>query len=233
MNRKVLAAGLGIALVLQGCATKPGPDGTPATTGGLDKRCYAVAAAAALTCGLIASGNDWVRAAAACSAVAFAGCYLASNYEAKQARNAAQVQEEFLKTNRQLPAHSLVTVYSTSVNPSNAIRRGQKVEIASRIVAVKGTADRELKIEEELTILDAQGRPWGQPVRKLANTNGEAGEFVSNFTLSVHDGMSQGMYTLRKRLFMNGTVARTDERSSFQIALIDEVGAPVLALLSQ
>jgi hypothetical protein len=39
---------------------------------------------------------------------------------------------------------------------------------------------------------------WGKPVRKAANANGEGGEYQTSFRIPVHQGMSQGVYQVRK-----------------------------------
>jgi hypothetical protein len=230
VRAKVVIGGVCAVLILQGCATPPGSGGEASKEGGIDGICFAVAAAAAITCGLIARGNDRVRAAAACTAVAFAGCYLVNSYQAKQTQTAKQVEDDYLRTNQQLPEKTVVTAYKTSLNPATAIRRGQSVSIESQIAVVKGRADPTVKIEEELTVLDSRGQVWGQPVRKAANATGEGGEFSTSFKLAAHEGMSQGVYRLNKKLYVNGVVMRSDEQLTLQIAGMDWPSDRALAL---
>jgi hypothetical protein len=230
MKAKVVVGSACAVLILQGCATPPRSGEEASTSDGVDRLCFGVAAAAAITCGLTARGNDRVRAAAACTAVAFVGCYLVNSYQAKQTQSAKQVEDEYLRANRQLPEKTVVTTYKTSLNPATAIRRGQSVAIESQIAVVKGRADQTVVIEEELTVLDSRGQVWGQPVRKKANSTGEGGEFSTSFKLVAHDGMSQGVYTINKKLFVNGVVMSSDDKLSLQIAGTDWPSDRALAM---
>jgi len=73
-------------------------------------------------------------------------------------------------------------------------------------------------IEEELAIVDGQGEVWGQSKRKPANSGNQAGEFKTSFSFPVSNDMSQGVYTLRRTLYVNGAVAQRDDSSArFQI----------------
>lgn len=231
MKAKIGVIGVCVILMLQGCATPMKSGGNSSASGDIDGMCVGVAAVAALTCGLIARGNNRVRAAAACTAVAFVGCYLVNSYQAKQTQTAKQVEDEYLQKNSQLPEQTVVTHYNTSLNPTAAIRRGERVSIESQITVVKGRADRAVVIEEELTVEDSRGQVWGKPVRKAANSTGEGGGFSTSFTLAAHEGMSQGVYSLKKKLYVNGAVARSNEQLSLQIAGADWPSDRALALV--
>ena len=177
-----------------------------------------IGAAAALTCGLLARGNNRVRSAAVCAAAAVTGCYLANSYKAEQVRSAKQVQDEYIQRHRQLPERSVVTAYKSEVSPRGAISKGQQVNLTSTIVAVQGRNDRAVLIEEELAIVDGQGDVWGSKTRKTANPGSQAGEFKTSFSFPVSNDWSQGVYTLRRTLYVNGAVAQGDDSSTrFQI----------------
>ena len=173
---------------------------------------------AAAACAALARGNNRVRTGAACAAVAVTACYLANSYRAEKVRTAKQVEDEYLRTNSQLPERATVTTYRSQVNPGAAVSRGQEVKLVSTIVAVPGRNERNVVVEEEVGIFDAQNEAWGNPVRKTANSGKEAGEFQTSFTIPIRDGWSQGVYTLRRTLYVNGSVAKKDETSTrFQV----------------
>ena len=212
---RTLALAVAASLALHGCAgTKGGGSGDVASV------CnpVIVGLGAAALCAAVASGNNRVRTGAACAAVAVTACYLANSYKAEQVRTAKQVEEEYLKKNSQLPERATVTSYRSQVNPGAAVSRGQEVKLVSTIVAVPGRSERNMLVEEEVGIFDSQNEAWGKPVRKAANGGKEAGEFQTSFTIPIRDGWSQGVYTLRRTLYVNGSVAQKDETSTrFQV----------------
>ncbi len=178
----------------------------------------------------LSSGNNRVRTGAACAAVAVTACYLANSYKAEQVRSAKQVEEEYLRKNQQLPERATVTTYRSQVNPGAAVSRGQEVKLVSTIVAVPGRTEKNVVVEEEVGIFDAQNEAWGKPVRKTANGGSQAGEFQTSFTIPIRDGWSQGVYTLRRTLYVNGSVAQRDDTSTrFQVVQGGEDGSLVLA----
>jgi hypothetical protein len=222
-----LAVAVAAALALQGCAgTKSG--------GGSDVASVCnpviVGLGAAAACAALASGHNRVRTGAACAAVAVTACYLANSYKAEQVRSAKQVEDEYLKANARLPERATVTAYRSQVNPNAAVSRGQEVKLVSTIVAVPGRTEKNVVVEEEVGIFDAQNEAWGKPVRKTANGGKEAGEFQTSFTIPIRDGWSQGVYTLRRTLYVNGAVAQKDETSTrFQVVQLDDARSLALA----
>jgi hypothetical protein len=214
-----LTVAVAASLALHGCA---GPKQSGASDKGSDVTSVCnpvlVGLGAAAVCAAVARGNNRVRTGAACAAVAVTACYLTNSYRAEKVRTAKQVEEEYLRKNPQLPERATVTTYRSQVNPGAAVSRGQEVKLVSTIVAVPGRADRNVVVEEEVGIFDAQNEAWGNPVRKTANSGKEAGEFQTSFTIPIRDGWSQGVYTLRRTLYVNGSVAQRDDTSTrFQV----------------
>jgi hypothetical protein len=224
---KLKYSGLAIvaAMVLNGCAVPiQSGDGQPvsgqASGSDVDKVCnpFVVGLGAAAVCALVAKGNNRVQAGAVCAAVAVTACYLANSYKAEQTRTAKQVEDEYLKRNRSLPANPTVATYSGNVDPRTAVSKGQDVKVSSTIVALPGRSEKSVLVEEELKIVDAKGEAWGKPVRKAANPSGEAGEFQTSFTIPIRDGWSQGVYTVQRTLYLNGVqTGKTDSSAKFQI----------------
>ena len=213
---RTLALAVATSLALHGCAgTKGGSSGAD-----LASVCnpVIVGLGAAVMCAAVGSGNNRVRTGAACAAVAVTACYLTNSYRAEQVRTAKQVEDAYLRENARLPERATVTTYSSQVNPGTAVSRGQEVKLVSTIVAVPGRTNRNVVVEEEVGIFDSQNEAWGSPVRKTANGGKEAGEFQTSFTIPIRDGWSQGVYTLRRTLYVNGSVAKKDETSTrFQV----------------
>ena len=227
-----LALAVAASLALHGCAgTKSPGSGDKASDVSSVCNPLIIGLGAAAACAALARGHNRVRTGAACAAVAVTACYLANSYKAEQVRSAKQVEEEYLRQNQQLPERATVTTYRSQVNPGAAVSRGQEVKLVSTIVAVPGRAERNVVVEEEVGIFDAQNEAWGNPVRKTANSGKEAGEFQTSFTIPIRDGWSQGVYTLRRTLYVNGSVAQKDETSTrFQV--VQGVEGSSLALLA-
>ncbi len=215
------------SLLVNGCAVPPPrqPDrpGDPAPSSpaqSIRDVCnpVIVGIGAALVCGALASGNKRVKTGAACAAAAVVACYLVNGYKSEQTRSAQQVEADYLQRNAQLPDRAVVTAYRSEVSPRGAVRRGQEVTVSSTIVAVPGRREPNVVIEEELGVLDSVGETWGKPVRKVANSGNQAGEYRTSFTIPVNDGMSQGVYLLRRSLYVNGVaVQRDDTGARFQV----------------
>ena len=215
-----------LSLLLNGCAAPPrqtdrAGDPAPAPPAqAVTEACnpLVVGIGAALVCGALASGNKRVKTGAACAAAAVVACYLVNGYKAEQTRTAQQVEAEYLQRNARLPDRAMITAYRSEVLPRGAVRRGQEVTLSSTIVAVPGRQEPNVLIEEELGVLDSVGETWGKPVRKVANSGNQAGEFHTSFTIPVNDGMSQGVYLLRRSLYVNGVaVQRDDTGARFQV----------------
>lgn len=224
MKRYYTGILIAAALVLNGCAVPKQGDNQQSnnqsdqTNAAQVCNPVAVGITAAVVCGITARGNNRVRAGAVCAAIAVTGCYLANSYKAEQMRTAKQVEDEFLKKNRTLPAKPAIASYGYQVNPSGAVSKGQEVKVSSMIVAVPGRNDRNVVVEEELRIVDAQGEVWGKPFRKTANPSGQAGEFQTSFAITIGDAWSQGVYTIERTLYLNGVATgRADSRARFQV----------------
>jgi len=217
--RRLRSMALAAALAVGACAG-PGGRADSAKTPDMQRACNPVliGLGAAAACAALAKGSNRLRTGAACAAVAVTACYLANSYRAEQTRTAKQVEEEYLRKNPQLPEHATVTAYHSQVNPGGAVARGQEVRLVSTIVAVPGRSERAVLVEEEVAIFDSQQEAWGNPVRKTANSGSEAGEFQTSFTIPIRDGWSQGVYTLHRTLYVNGSVAQRDDMSTrFQV----------------
>jgi hypothetical protein len=218
--------GIGIistAFVLQSCAL-PQQGSAPhqqASGGDPEQVCnpLILGAAAGLGCGLISSGSSRVLTGAACAAAAVIGCYMVNSYKAQQLRTAQQVEDDYKRTNKQLPERSTLAEYVSDIDPAT-VSRGQTVNVSSHMKVVRGRNDPSVNVEEEIGLYDAKGEPWGKPVRKAANANGEGGEYQTSFRIPVHQGMSQGVYQIRKTVYLNGAAVSSDDKTKFQVVTI-------------
>jgi hypothetical protein len=214
MNNRRMAVVLGSVLVTQACLISP----SRAQSGDAERMCnpWIIGATAGVACALLSSGSRRVLTGAACTAVAVIGCYMLNSYKAQQVRTGDQVEEEYKRANADLPERATLTEYTSEIDPATA-SRGQKVSVGSRIKVVRGRNEETVNVEEEIGLFDAKGDPWGKPVRKPANTGGQSGEYQTSFTIPIHQGMSQGVYQIRKTLYLNGAAVSSDDQSKFQV----------------
>jgi hypothetical protein len=222
MNKRLAVTIVSTAFLLQSCAVPQQGGEQQAATGDPEQVCNPaiIGAAAGLGCALISSGGSRrVLTGAACAAAAVIGCYLVNSYKAQQVRTAQQVEDDYKRVNKQLPERSTLTEYASQIDPATA-SRGQTVSVSSQIKVVRGRNDPTVNVEEEIALFDAKGDAWGKPVRKAANANGEGGEYQTSFRIPVHQGMSQGIYQVRKTVYVNGTAVSSDNGSKFQVVAI-------------
>lgn len=215
---------LAVAYLLVGCATTGEGDSiTKTSSNNPEQVCNSliISVIAGLGCGLISDDKNRVRNGLICAAAGYVGCMVANSYKAEQIKTAKQVEDEQLRQKKILPTHATLASYVTNVNPKGAVSKGQSVNVSSDIVVIPGRNNGNVKIEEEMTLLDSAGDQWGKSVRKQANLNGEAGQYRTSFTIPVHKDMSQGVYTVRKALYLDGTKISSNDKGKFQIVAID------------
>lgn len=196
----VLVACIGVS----GCVTTQG-GGTQATVqNSADNECSAGTAAivGGIIGALLANGKNRVRGAALGAGLASLAC-VAWNYNSKQTKTAAQVQQEYMSVNRgQLPIRSTVTRYDSSLESGGTVARGREMVVASNIEVVQGTSDKSLLIEEELQLTRPDGKEM--KVRKKANDKQGGGEYSTKYSVTMPEGVQQGEYPVQTVLYVNG-----------------------------
>jgi len=183
--------------------------------------------AAAGTCGILSNGkrSDKLKNAAACAAAAYIGCKLAESYSSKQNKEPDAVEDEYKRRTGKsgLPDDAFLADFKTSVSPAAQVKRGNEISFVSDIAVVPGKDRRPVSIEHEVTVIDAVGDQWGKPARKTVNKEkGGAGEYRSEFTLKIADGMENGGYSLQQSVYVDGKLQRA-EKTPFQV-LAGDVG---------
>ncbi|PIQ13398.1 MAG: hypothetical protein COZ23_05800 [Hydrogenophilales bacterium CG_4_10_14_3_um_filter_58_23] len=232
MNRKIIALIVSGLLLLQGCATPRAGGGKTSSGGDVEQACnpLVIGAIAFAGCALISNGNKRAVTGAACAAAAMVGCYMVNSYKAQQTRTAQQVEDDYLRHNKQLPEKAALASYETKITPPAGVQRGADVQVASNIVVIPGRQDKNIKVEEKLDVIDSRGDEWGT-LKKVANESGQAGEFQSSFKFRVQDAMSQGVYTVRRTVYLNNVAVRSDNGAKFQV--VQGTAGMAVALLSE
>lgn len=226
---KIRVITLAVIYVLTACTTTGGGNVTTSSSDSPEQVCNSALTSffLGLGCALVSSDKNRVRNGLLCASAGYLGCMLANSYKAEQVKTAKEVENDYMRQQRKLPDRATLASYTTNQNPGGAVSKGQKIEVNSNIVVIPGRNSSSVKIEEEVALVDSAGDQWGKSVRKQANPNGDAGQFRTSFSIPVHDSMSQGEYTVRKTLYLNGVKASSDDKSHFQVVLVD--GAPLLA----
>lgn len=202
VSKRLISSVVLAALCVTGCAAPGGKVGEAA--GPTSDECNPLAAAAigALAGALLGSGKNRVRGSALGAGLASLAC-VAWNYNVRQTKSAAQVQQEFRNANQgQLPTQTKVQNYDTRFEPNAAVASGGKLTVVSTIDVVQGTANPMTVVEEELTLV----RPDGSEVksRKKADAIRGTGGYATTFSMNMPQGVPQGVYPVRTALFING-----------------------------
>ena len=105
---------------------------------------------------------------------------------------------------------AVILAFRSAVSPAEAYA-GQQIQLNSAITVLAGKSPG--PIEEELEIVDSQGRSWGRPIRKAVGSAVQGGELKPTFTIPIGNGWDPGTYGLRATLYVNGVVAQRDDSS--------------------
>jgi hypothetical protein len=214
-SKKLTAMAL-LASLLAGCAVPPQQGGMyrdasdthqkavaedPCSVG---QSALAGAALGALIGGVAKGGKGALKGALAGGALGAVGC-LAINANSRQTRTAAQVDQDYIRAHNRLPADPQVVAYTPSV--AGMAQRGQPVQINSTVELVNGSQNKVTEVREELQVFDQSGRPFKGGQKPLINKSG--GRFENSFEMTLSDSASQGVYTMKTTLYVNGKVAAT------------------------
>lgn len=212
----VLVASLGVG----GCATTN--TGNPDQSSGtslLETGCNSgvAAIAGAVVGGLLANGSNRLRGAALGAGLASLAC-VAWNYNVKQTKTAAQVENDYRRANAgRLPAQTQVLAFNSVFDPSATVAPGKKMTVTSNIEVLQGTDGRKPVLEEEMVLV----KPDSSEVktRKVANENGGGGAFTTSFSMVMPAGVPQGDYPVRTVLYIDGAPVKRNDMKLQVVAL--------------
>jgi hypothetical protein len=139
-------------------------------------------------------------------------------YSTEQTKTEEQVSKEYEEENGALPATTTVSSYETTILPGASVAPGTEVSIKSVIAVVPGQDRATAKIEETLTIYDSEDTSQALKSMTKPATENSGGEFASQFTFTLPEGMPQGIYPIRSTLALNGEVAG-DNAQQLQLVL--------------
>ncbi len=232
-STKLIALAL-VTSIVGGCAMPPQQGGVyrnasdSSPNAGAEDPCsvgqaaLAGAALGALLGGLAKGGKGALKGALAGGAVGAAGC-LAINANSRQTRTAAQVDQEYIQANNRLPADPQVLAYSPTI--ASTAQRGQPVRVNSTVELVNGSQNKVTEVREELQVFDQSGKQFLGGQKPLTNNSG--GRFENSFVMTLPQSVSQGTYTMKTTLYVNGKVSAT--RNLQTQLVIDERGMMMVA----
>jgi len=162
------------------------------------------AAIGALFGGIAKGGKGALKGALAGGAIGAAGC-LAINANSRQTRTAAQVDQAYIQAHSRLPADPQVIAYTPSI--ASTVQRGQPVRVNSTVELVNGSQNKVTEVREELQVFDQSGKQFLGGQKPLTNNSG--GRFENSFVMTLPQSVSQGTYTMKTTLYVNGKVSAT------------------------
>ncbi|MEI6300402.1 MAG: glycine zipper domain-containing protein [Betaproteobacteria bacterium] len=204
-KRTIISTVVAVALCVTGCSTPGGTTGVAGDSAGDECNPGLALAAGALLGALLGDGNNRVRGAAIGAGLASLAC-VAWNYNVKQSKSAAQVQQEYRNTNAgPLPTQTTLQRYDARFEPTATVTPGGKLTVVSNIDVLQGTANPMAAVEEELTLVLPDGSE--KKMRKKAESIRGTGGYTTSFSIPMPQGVPQGVYPVRTALFLNGTQA--------------------------
>ncbi len=175
-----------------------------------DPPCNTVASAlgGALLGALLGGKGHRAGGAAIGGALAGAAC-MAVNFRSKQVKTAQQVDADYARNNGgTTPTQATLVRFDTRFEPTDRIQAGGTSNLNSYIEVADGTDGVHPNLEEEITLVSPDGKPL-KTVRKPATA--AAGGFLTQFSLTLPQGVTQGVYPIHAALYMNGQkVSETD-----------------------
>jgi len=185
-------------------ASNPHPKAVNDDPCSVGQSALAGAAIGALLGGVAKGGKGALKGALAGGALGAVGC-LAINANSRQTRTAAQVDQDYIRTHRRLPAEPQVIAYTPSI--AGTAQRGQPVRVNSTVELVNGSQYQVTEVREELQVFDQSGKQFMGKQKPLINNSG--GRFENSFEMTLPQSVSQGTYTMKTTLYVNGKVSAT------------------------
>jgi uncharacterized lipoprotein YmbA len=226
-NTKKLLVPVVITCLLAGCAA-PQQNGTAAANDpcSVGTTTAAGAAVGALIGALAGGTKGALIGAAAGGVIGGAGCY-AVNVRSRQLRTAAQVDQDYVEKRGALPPQPQLVSYNVQV--SNQAVRGKPFTVNTEVELVNGRYQQVHEVKEDIVLLNPQGEPFKNGTKPLESSNATGGRFANTFELTLPPGVSQGVYSMKTNLYVNGTlVASRDLRTQ---VVIDHGEATVVAAM--
>lgn len=202
------------AALLGACAAprgQGGPSGGQADSAAGDDPCkvgnsaVAGAVAGAVLGALMNGKKGAAQGAVAGGALGAAAC-VAINHQSRQTKSAAQADADYQKARGALPTEPAVVSYSPQL-ASNSVQRGQLMKVNSSLELVNGTTQPVREVREELVIFNPDGTAFKSGSKPFSANS--AGRYENSFEVKLPEGASQGVYSLKTNVYVNGKPTAT------------------------
>ncbi len=143
-------------------------------------------------------------------------------HRARRLKEADEVARDYQKaTGKAAPDKSEVTHYETSTEPDAVVEGGMRYILTSQIALVQAKRDPQVLLEEELQLYDNESpdtmlRSVRKPVNEDTKTGGE---FDNEFAFVLPDGIPEGVYPVKTKVYVNGEEQR-DYATEMQVVVV-------------
>ena len=141
-------------------------------------------------------------------------------YSSEQTKTEEEVSDEYEEKNGTLPDITTVSSYQSEILPGLSVTPGTKVLIKSVIEVIPGKDGAASKIEESLSIYDSEDTSLvlKTMTKPAAQGTTKGGEYHSEFSFALPEGLPQGVYPVKSTLLLNGELVG-DKSHDLQLVL--------------
>ena len=153
--------------------------------------------------------REYIKSAAKIIAIGIAAKMiydLSVKYKSEQVGSDKDVRKRYKKTYGELPEQHVVVQYDAKFDQIDLVNAGVPLEIASSVEVCRDKYDQHVVIEERFDVYDADDHEkiMSSSTKTVNDDKMQGGVFSNTFSLTLPEGMPQGVYPVKTTILLNG-----------------------------